>query len=255
MSEKNIPAEDIVIPFVITGIPRSGTSILSKLICENVPNGYCMNEVLYRILLIKRDLMHMGMGLLDSGEIPNKYFGNGELVYNVHENERVEWRKVDKQFDENMLIGSKVTTLYLMYLDILIPQGLKILAMLRDPVYTIASWLSPQSKTMGISQVMSDDMSPRWVGIDFTSNDRVSRMAELWDHMASIILGNKADIEYLKYEELSGERREMGEFWQQIIPFIPEIENYNRKDRYDCDWDGVEVALERYAPTRKEFGY
>ncbi len=244
-------------PFVICGIPRSGTSITSKLICECVPGAYCLNEVLYRIPLVRKDLMHLGMNLLDSGEIPNKYFGNGELVYNVHEDERVEWRKVDKKFDEDMLIGSKITSLYLINLLILLEQDMPILAMLRDPLYTIASWLSPKAKALMVARVTPDNMGPRWAEFPFKSDDRIERMAELWDFMASIILNHKGIIEYLKYEELAGGQpwERMRDFWQKIIPFIPVIENYNIRDRYDCDWDKIEAALEKYAPLRKEFDY
>ena len=238
-----------MIPFVVTGIPRSGTSIMSKLICEHVPNAYCLNEVIYRMALVKHDLLNIGEILLETGEAPNKYYDGG-LVYNVHENERMEWRKVEKEFDEDLLIGSKVTSPYLMYIEGLMAQNLPILGMIRDPLYTIASWLSPQSATMAVAQVTPDNLSYRWENIDFKTEDRYSRSAELWNYLAEKVM----KLTLFKYEELSGERRSCG-WWDGIISYIPKIDNFNLKDRYDVDWGKIEEAVEAYAPLRKEFGY
>lgn len=244
-------------PFVITGPPRAGTSILSTLICRHSENAYCMNETLYKILTLRRDLQQVSDNILDTGQAPNKVFGKGDLVYNVHDKERIAWVDVGKKMDTDMWLGSKVTSIYLNALSVIRDQDIAILAIVRNPIYIIASWLSEKVQGMPMAHLTDDDMNPRWEGMPFETEGRVTRMAELLNYFLSCIVYAKVDV--ILYEDLSRKPKQrhktLKEPWASMIVDFPLLENLNDPDRYESNIDEIHEAVREYTPLAREFGY
>jgi len=242
-------------PFVITGIPRSGTSILSKYICLHAENAYCINEVLYNVPTLRKELAAVAGWLIGGCTVPNKYSGK-ELLENLGGENVVEERFVDKEFDGDILIGSKVQTMYLREIQNIIAQDLPIIAAVRDPVYTIASWVSEKCSKMEVAQVGFPEMHGRWAGIPFESNLLLGRMAEVWEWHANIIakLYKNGQIGLARYEDWYGCDIEDDDLRNMILS-LPPIETRNDKIWYSADFDTIRGAVKKYCPSREALGY
>lgn len=208
-------------PFVITGIPRSGTTVLSDDICKYAPNAWCFNEDIY-------DYWHIAERL-------QRGAGN------------FEWA------------GSKVTTPYLDFIQIVLSQVGHVFACIRDPAYTIASLLQPECSGINITQVSDIDMTKIWTRLPIVSDAKIERMAEIWNHYAQIIFKfySAGKMEVATYESRSekGWWRSLSEPFGEMFRHIPLLENRNDEERYDCDFGEIRDAVRKYCTYAPKFGY
>ncbi len=233
--------------WIITGIPRSGTSLLASLICT-VPNCYCANEIYYNVKTLKRDLIRLRKRLARGRAVPNKWLGDTVATDTMTAGLQTGKRKVAGVFDAHCLVASKVNVPYLFALENLLMEGFRIAALVRNPLYTIASWNLPTTYVPEAHPTKG-----RYVGWHYHGSNKYEQQAELWNRLAAILLNYPPEI-LLRYEDLV-ERPE--KFLTKITRQKTELtalSSKNDEERYQ-HIPAIREAIEKYAPLRREFGY
>ncbi|HET9579251.1 MAG TPA: sulfotransferase [Usitatibacter sp.] len=213
--------EDTPAPeLIVTGIPRSGTSYLCKLLHEL---GDCVivneppeifaplqaHEIPHGVALYYRDLRR---DVLDGKPIRNKLH-NGEFIEDTARIDTVEeYRAVVTRPD--FLVGTKNTLAYLARLPQVhraLPDA-GIVACVRHPLDTIASWKSTfahlanadlEGQVLGHSgdPMMSALQRERLAEMAATSHLPLRR-ALMWRYLAEIVLEHRDRIAVLRYEDV-----------------------------------------------------
>lgn len=246
---------------IITGIPRSGTSLFSVLL-NKIEDVVCLNEILYNVASLQEDFGTIRRDILSGKPIKNKYNENGDLTTDTMTSSSVKEVCVSVK-QENFIIASKVNVPYLFNLDKIKSYGFPIFVLVRDPVFTIASWSSEKAKGIPEAQVgpYPDPISSRWKNIEFQSDDPISRRAEIWNFLAGIILKHAKDIHLINYETLvsntAGAISSFGTVMKTSLKGGWKIDfDGNLPSRFENeDLDAIRKAVEKYAPNRLMFGY
>jgi hypothetical protein len=205
---------------VITGIPRSGTSLLCKRL-DDLSNCVILNEPAeifdplthgmnpFWLATYYRDLRS---DILDGREIENK-INNGKVVEDTrHIDERIRYRPGVSGAD--FLLGTKNTLAYLARLSIIkraMPHA-TIVACIRHPLDTIASW---KGSFAHLRDVQFNDFpvayteNPFLTGVERTRLDEIQntdnpaiRRALLWSHLAETIKSHEEGLVIVRYEDL-----------------------------------------------------
>jgi len=252
--------------FVVTGICRSGTSLLSVLL-NKLKNCVCLNEIMYDVMGLPASFAEVRRRVMINEPLPNKYDKEGNLTTDTMRFGRDVRNDLDTTFlSDDARIGSKVNDPYLLSSQILLNYGYHMFIMIRNPVYTIASWNVENSKdslpdsSLEANKVMPNNFSPRWKWVPFITDDKISRQAELWNWLAMIVwcLGNKATV--IKYEDLvSNPNKEM----QKICDILElentiddEFENKNIDSRFEeSNLNLIKEKVKKLCPAREYFGY
>ena len=231
---------------VVTGLPRSGTSLLSRHISES-PNAYCVNEVFYNVDRLPTSLARVRQCLVTGCPVPNKYAKSGGLSTNtIRDTARVKYRRIPDAYDRDAVVASKVNIPYLNRLLDFLDHEYSVVAVIRDPIFTIASWNSPSAQSIPESSVTPEDLHPRWRGFDFPTEDRIERQSAIWVHYASLICKHAGErrVSIASYERLV----RGGIVLTSIIPDwelrVRPVDNLNVKSRYpDAPFDRIESAV------------
>lgn len=250
--------------FVLSGISRSGTSLLSVIINE-VPNAVCFNEVLTPDpKALPEALARIRRDLIKGRPVPNKFDESGRLATNTLDGVVTkEKRRVGKPLDENVVVGSKRNIPYLNVMEELLDHGFKAVVMVRDPVYTIGSWSSPKAAEARIpgALVSSDDVHPHWNAVRFSGQDVIERRAEAWQHHAAHAWDLRDSVKILTYEKLCLEPDAVLEelcVYLELRPPrpAPTVAGPPRNDdsRYP-EIPRIRQAVRRLCSARKHFGY
>ena len=83
-------------------------------------------------------------------------------------------------------LGSKVNVPYLNKINQIEEYGYKIVAMVRDPVYTIASWNDTKVSNIPEANVSGPTQHKRDI-FSFSSETDIERQLIIWKHYESII--------------------------------------------------------------------
>jgi len=251
--------------FIITGMPRGGTSLMSTL-ANGFENTVCLNEIIdtqsginfYDVALLPGMFAVIRDRLLNQQPIPNRYNDNDSLTTNtMADGNNLKWRVHDKKIDENVLIGSKINAPYLMQLNKIIFNRIQVIAIIRHPVFVLGSYQMPYTKNINEANCTTD---PRYQ--DFTFKNRgniIQCQAELWNWFASIIINLKDHITILRYEDITENTEEVLEKFAELFNLpkvnnIPKISNKNIASRYKkIDEINEMVALE--CSMMKHFDY
>lgn len=233
--------------WIITGIPRSGTSLLSSLICA-VPNSYCANEIYYDINTLKRDLERLRKRLVRGKSVPNKWLGDTVATDTMTEGMQKAKRKIKGEFDAHCLVASKVNVPYLFALENLLTQGFRVAALVRNPLYTIASWNLP---TTHVPEAHPE--KERYADWQYQGRNLYEKQAELWNRLAAIFLNYPPEV-LLRYEDLvDTPEKFLAEITGEKTVFAP-LSSKNDEGRYP-HIPAIRAAVEKYAPLRRNFGY
>lgn len=243
---------------IVTGIPRSGTSLLSVLI-NHIPNAVCLNEILYDVASLPQAFAEVRSRLAKGLPIPNKYETRGGLTTETQGRKVEVIERPVKDVDGNGLIGSKVNIPYLNHLPAILRMGFKVVAIVRDPVFTLASWNSPKAATIPEAHVTPGDCHPRWQGFPFDSEDKLARQAQLWEFYAKLIWDHRDRIELIHYEQLTERTEEVladlcRQLGSQGPRELPELKNMNDPGRF-ADLTDIQRIVRRYCPTALKHGY
>ncbi len=208
---------------VITGIPRSGTSYLCKLIhgvedCVviNEPGGIfgplAQQPVPWGVSLLYRDLRRE---IRDGRAIANKLH-HGEFIEDTAQFDTVE-QYHPRVSRPDFLLGTKNTLAYLARLSrirLAMPNA-RIVACVRHPLDTIASWKTTFQHLANAdleSQVIGHSGDPFLTGHQRDRLREIAAAATLaqkralaWRYLAEILLDHRAAIELIRYEDMVAE--------------------------------------------------
>lgn len=249
--------------FILTGIPKSGTTLLSSILSK-LSDTICLDEIYYNVNDFIIDINLIRNKLVNEGKILNRYKRNGELSTNKRGEGREKMLgEVDGIYTDNALIGSKANEPYLFNIEDIIKRFELIISIVRNPIYTIASWRSwtphGSSELAPVARVKKGDEVLRYKEFPFKSNKTVERQAEIWNYLASIIWNNRNKLKIYKYENLT---EKTSTVLDDIADYLNvdksnedfELKNMNIDSRYN-DLGKIKKAVEKYAPIRKKFGY
>jgi len=253
--DKNIENHKAHRNVILTGIPGSGITLLSNLL-NRLDNTICIDNEFNDVYLL-----------------PQKYSELRSAILN----RRIKTK--NKLIDEDVIIGFRLNLAYLFLnfiqgikQNILNDFGYKIIAIIRDPVFTIASWNTEKYKNLPEAMISDDKLSPRWNGIKFSSNNKFERQAQIWQFYAETFLkiynvmggvdfwGIKIEpIKIYTYEQLT---LDMENLLKDIchylsVPFIDSMEIFSDIDYESANniTEQIKEAVEKYCPSRSEFGY
>lgn len=244
--------------FVLTGIPRSGTSLLSTLLCEP-EDCFCFNEIFYDPATLPYFLGRMKKKLVRGEPVPAKVGDDGALTTDTLVGKVTVGTKAFPPKAGDVVVGSNVNIPYLDRIDEILRYRYPVIAMIRDPVYTLASWNSPKADVIPEAHVSDDDMSSRWQHTEFDSLHKEDRQADIWERYAALIHSLRDRAEIVRYEDLCDRRDET---LQRIYDFLGvtapaetrDLKNLNVDSRFG-DLSLIREAVARRCPTRQEFGY
>jgi len=214
---------------------------------NGIENVVCFNEVVYNIGAIPAAFSVLRAMLLMKEPVPNK------LTTDTH----TTWGTVQKPLDSDVAIGLKANVPYLSKIHHIMAHGPKVIAMVRDPVYTIASWNQPKTAELNESDVRLD---PRYRGFPFKTGDKFNCQAEVWNYFASIIFELREYLLIIKYEDLIERTAETVQkvcTWLEIkCPATTQtaLRSMNVSKRYPNIGESM-IAASRYATIAGVFGY
>ena len=244
---------------LLAGIPRSGTSLFTT-IMNAFENCCVINESFYDFNTLAGDLYDVRRAIWEGKPIPNKYNKKGKLVTDTYEvpGGAISTSKIyDGQFDENILIGSKVNAPYIFMLNILLHAGFDIIAIVRDPRFVLGSWHLEKNKTLNAANIPDD---PRYKDYAYKYKTQIENQAEIWEYMAGIIWAMRDKLTIWRYEDLMlnpfGFCHFIGDRYKLKLneSKMPEIIDRNDVKRYP-NMDEITNAVNLICKTRKAFGY
>jgi len=248
---------------VVSGISRSGTSLLSVLL-NSVDNVVCFNEVLPPDpVRLPEALARMRRDLLAGKPVRNKFNDTGQLTTDTLSAMVKNKKVVAKPLDEDLCVATKRNIPYLNEAEALLDLGYPMVVMIRDPVYTLGSWGSPKSVAAAIpgARVAIGDVHPHWNRVRFSRADEVERRAEAWQHYAARIWDLRNRVHIVDYEGLCARPHQtMVDLCRWAgLPApggIPEVvrPSCNSDDRYP-DLPRIRAAVRDLCPARTSFGY
>jgi len=248
---------------IVSGISRSGTSLLSVLL-NAVDNVVCFNEVLPSDPdRLPEALARMRRDLLAGKPVRNKFDHDGQLTTDTLHAMVKRKVAVDRPLAEDLCVATKRNIPYLNEAEALLALGYSMVVMIRDPVFTLGSWGSAKAMAasipgalVGVSQV-----HPHWHRVRFTRSDVVERRAEAWQHCAERIWGLRDRVRVVGYEGLCESPLETMAALCRHAGLsepgpLPEIVRpaCNDDDRYP-DLHRVRAAVRDLCPARTLFGY
>ena len=244
---------------LLTGIPRGGTSLFTT-IMNSFENCCVINESFYDFKTLAGDLYDVRRAIWEGKPIPNKYNKKGKLVTDTYEvpGGAISTSKIyDGQFDETILIGSKVNAPYIFMLNILLHAGFDIIAIVRDPRFVLGSWHLEKNKTLNAANIPDD---PRYKDYAYKYKTQIENQAEIWEYMAGIIWAMRDKLTIWRYEDLMlnpfGFCHFIGDRYKLKLneSKMPEIIDRNDVKRYP-NMDEITNAVNLICKTRKAFGY
>ena len=210
---------------LITGIPRSGTSLLCRML-DGLPGHAVINEPAEIFAALKREPRPWGMPILHrewrrrilAGEaIDNKVVAGRVIDDTAVVDERVP--HISTVAGEEFVLWTKNTLAYaarLAQLADVMPEA-AVVACIRHPFDTIASWLEtfPHLRDAdvdhfpigGTADVLLTDPQRRDLAAIGGCAEPPLRRALLWRHLAGLLLARRRDLHVVRYEDLIADPR------------------------------------------------
>lgn len=205
---------------IITGIPRSGTSLLCRLLHE-LPDTVIINEPkeIFGPLTsgqppswIATFYRELRMKILDGSEIENK-IKNGRVIEDTREVDKRELYHPQVS-RPNFVLGTKNTLAYMARLSLLrfaMPAA-PIVACIRNPIDTIASW---KTSFPHLENITLQDFPVNYANNSFLTWQEKHRLEEimncrevpirralLWRHLTEVIKEHRDRLCVIRYEDL-----------------------------------------------------
>ncbi|MFH2006347.1 MAG: sulfotransferase [bacterium] len=247
----------------MSGISRSGTSLLSVLI-NHIDNAVCFNEVLpSEAALLSDALAQARLDLLAGNPVRNKYDDKGQLTTDTLSGMSKKKRLVRRPVDGEVCVASKRNIPYLSQAGELLALGYRMVVMIRDPVYTLGSWSSAKAAEGRIPGALLEvgATHPHWRPVHFTRTDVIERRAEAWQHFAALIWSLRSRVMIIQYEELcfhpEGVVADLCAFAGLSPPArLPDVVlGPLNDDRRYPELSRIRAAVAELCPVRRSFGY
>lgn len=255
--------------FIITGIPRSGTTLLCRLL-NLVQNVVCMNEIpaFYEVKDLSLNFNRVINRLRAGHLIPMNVNEKDELLTDTQRQKNIIKNIfIETDPEKLILLGSKINIPYLNQLDLIHSQGIKAIAIIRDPIYAIASW--NQHQNINEQYVMPEEFMqwPRYSTFPFEEKTLFGRQCEIWEHYINVIQAAQRDGRIgavLKYEDIIAAPESSIRFvFEYLTSFdasklvikypVPVLENFNIMQRFDqSQIISITRNVMRVCKTRRE---
>lgn len=228
--------------FIVTGIPRSGTSLLCNLLnhCQNV---CCINELpeFYDVSRMPQTFEKWNDQFKDNFSVPmrtSKQSGE-EITDTQIETNNIEMRNFSVDSEKPMALGSKINVPYLFQMEKILSYGYPVVAMVRHPAFVIASW-HKNKKKINEYWVMDEDFDrwQRYKNYPFRFKERILRQLEIYIGFIRIITSYRLPVieyEYLvKYPEPALKLiLDKLEIQFELIKPLPKLKTFNDYTRFD----------------------
>lgn len=259
---------------VLTGPGRSGTSLLSVLLERHCKDVVSFNEAAGdpRPAAVQRWFRRTRQSIIDGKPTPVLLDRTGNVTTNTWRDGAVQSERVLQH--PNPVIVCKGVLLYLDHLKGYVERDMRLLLMVRDPVWTVCAWGVPEHRDMNVYGVEDGNLHPFWHKHPFPwrTTDAVGRRCEVWEHDAHIILetlqalglkGWNGDerVAMVRYEDLAADpAKELFRLAQwlgvEMVGKVEPVKTANRPSRYSkSDVNEVRAKVRRFCPSRHRFGY
>ena len=245
--------------YIITGIPRSGTSLLSAILTES-GNSVCFNEIHYPVETLPLFFSEMRTRISNGFPVYMKLDKNSNLTTDTI-NQGGNFGPVifKHKCDNELRLGSKVTDPYLRSIREILDLGYKVVFMIRNPIYSIKSWNSANARESPLGRVDGEDQHRRWNPFGFSDESRLLRHVKIWDFYAEIVRSNSDECLVIKYEDLI---MNFEETIEQICKYldlkkpaeVPKLVNGNLKYKHE-ELSSIKEELEKSSKLMLDFGY
>ena len=246
--------------YIVTGIPRSGTS-LASVILSSSSNSICFNEIHYDIPTLPvfftgmRERIHAGQSVVMRLEKDGTY--STDVLRGDSKGMMAKVMIEGKEHD--LRLGSNVNVPYLNKISVLKSMNYKIVAVIRNPIFCIASWNSKAADGIPISRVDGDEQHSRWNKFSFTNESKLERQIKIWDYYAEIIESLSGEHLVVRYETLisnpSKTISEMCDFLDINTPAeIPELIDGNDEKKYP-HLEEITAVVNQNSTMKQLFGY
>ncbi len=225
---------------------------------NHVQNIVCLNEVpaMYDVLSLPARFHELRSMLKHGAPMPMMVSEKGnEITDTQTQTVRHKGVIIDIDKDKPLAVGSKINVPYLLQMDKILAQGCKGFAVIRNPVYAIASW-NQHSRNINEAHVLNHDFEkwPRYKDFAFETEERFTRQAELYNHFIKTM--RHYDLNMIKYEGLvEWPLRVVMDMAEQLrIDFvlkeeISDLNNLNRDHRFlNVDLGAIRDAVKKYCP-------
>ena len=196
-SARRTPAPELARNVIVTGLPRSGTSLFSTLV-NSVPNAVCLNEIGSPARTF-RSFRSIRRRIGEGRPIANKYHASGELVTDTLPGDVRRHERPAEVVDDSFVLAQKFTLPFLNRLAELCELGISVWVVVRHPLDAIDSWkrCPPHFAIAGI-----DPPDPLLAHIPLPSGDLDDRRIAIWNHYAREIDRLRDRLEIVRYEDL-----------------------------------------------------
>lgn len=249
--------------FVVTGLSRSGTSLLAKLITVNLPNAFCALEppgVDY-VDQLPAYFDKTRKDLISGRPVFNRLDRNGQVADNPWRTGATEsMAPLGKPVDENVAVGVKGILSLFNDAQKILDQSYRLVIILRDPIYTLGAWNDLVASEMDVCHITDKDLDPIWnnMGFRFNYDSKIERQAEVWEHFATLSI-MLTDAHVIRYEDLCDntetELRKLADYLGVGDPVgAPALENMNRVRDYPRKKQ-IRGAVGRICQIRSHYNY
>lgn len=247
---------------VITGIPRSGTSLLSSIL-DNNKNCICFNETFpskWNTKMLPYHFKKTRNKIIKGKKVINRVEEKGRITSDTQKNKySKQYISYNPKLDEKLIIASKRTIPYIEQLNRIINSGYKVIALIRNPYATLNSWERLDQPNVPVCGVDENNLHPMWkkTKIKFSSAKSLERKAQAWNYLASKLLTHKSQIKIIKYEELVQNKDEVLDdisewIGLEIYDHNNIIKEVNFKKNYP---KAIKRAVDKWCTNKKFFDY
>lgn len=258
----------------ITGIPRSGTSLMAHLL-DQLPNVVILNEPLEIPHLFEDASLQSFFSayvtwrtkIVNGEAIENQCVNNAVVSDTWHDGERRSY--VPTVTREDFVLGTKNPLAYLTRLNTIrrVFPGAKIVILVRHPYYTIGSWKKtfPHLRHASIrdSAVFKfADERQQGILVELAAiEDESTRRAGLWNYLATEIIACADSDMIIRYEDLIADplpylQRIYEQFFpDQKVEEVKSLETRNDEERYTISKEERKCIELICADAAAYFGY
>ncbi len=246
---------------IVTGIPGSGLESFIHVLNE-FENAACFEGASADITSLPDMFSYIRNILLEYPEVICQDNGRNSIPNALSGTLR--------SFDEDVVVGLNFNICYFVLNEM---QGLKqnelktlinvfgyrIIAIMADPVTTIAEWNSENCQLLPEGMITEENLSPRWAGMKFGSTDRFERQAQIWDFYARTFWNLRNIIKIYTVDQLiTHVEQVLGDLCNFLSLKVPH--NMDPPSRLPSQPSGsdevlIRKAVEKYCPSRHAFGF
>ncbi|MGM0578584.1 MAG: sulfotransferase [Myxococcota bacterium] len=246
--------------YVVTGIPRSGTSLTCTLLNAS-DDSICFNETVTNPAALPSYFLGVRRRIARGQPVENRFDADGKLTTDtLRSGGEVQARIIDGE-PGRFTLGVKATTTFLAGIEYIVELGYPVIVLVRDPVDALLSWNSDKAAHTPEHNLTPHQKRTRYAEVNFLSSDKTEMQAQIWEHFASKIWEWRTELNIVKYEHLAESTEEILEGIEALLGVklhrpLPDIQLRSDHSRYDPDLIGaVRQAVSRYCPSRRHYGY